>query len=146
MKNEFVIDANIIFSSLLSGKGFYKQIFESSKFYTCDFALQELQTYQNTILSKSKLTKQELQEFTIFVFSHLIVVPQFYLTQANKDMAFELCKDIDEKDTIYVALSLEMNTALLTRDKPLFNGLKSKGFEKIMMFDQFIQQLKISNM
>jgi len=142
MKNEFVIDANIIFSSLLSGKDFYKNLFERNRFYTSDFALQELQTYQNTILSKTKLTKQELQEFTIFVFSHLIVVPQFYITLINKYKAYELCKDIDEKDTIYIALSLELNTTLLTRDKPLFNGLKNKGFEKIMMFDQFVEQLK----
>jgi len=142
MKNEYVIDANIIFSSLLSGKGLYKRIFDSNRFYTSDFALMEIQTYQNTILSKSKLTKHELKEFTIFIFSHLIVVPQFYIAQTNRDKAFELCKDIDEKDTIYVALSLELNTTLLTRDKPLFNGLKTVGFEKIIMFDQFIEQLK----
>ena len=35
-----------------------------------------------------------------------------------------------------------LDTTLLTRDKPLFNGLKGKGFEKIMMFDRFIEQLK----
>jgi len=142
VKNEFVIDANIIFSSLLSGKGLYRKIFETNKFYTCDFALQELQTYQATILEKTKLSKSELQEFTIFIFSHIVVVPQFYITQINKNNAFELCKDIDEKDTVYVALSLELDLTLLTRDKPLYNGLKNKGFEKILMFDRFIEQLK----
>jgi len=142
VKNEFVIDANIIFSSLLSGKGLYRKIFETNKFYTCDFVLQELQTYQATILEKTKLSKSELQEFTIFIFSHIVVVPQFYITQINKNNAFELCKDIDEKDTVYVALSLELDLTLLTRDKPLYNGLKNKGFEKILMFDRFIEQLK----
>lgn len=143
MINEFVIDANIIFSSLLSGKGLYKNIFENNKFYTSDFALLEIQTYQKTILSKSKMTKNELQNFTIFVFSHLIVVPQFFITKINRDYAYELCKSIDEKDTIYIALSLELDKVLLTRDKPLYNGLKEKGFNKIMMFDKFIEQLNL---
>ena len=40
--------------------------------------------------------------------------------------AFDLCKNIDEKDTIYVALTLELRGGLWTGDKKLINGLEKK--------------------
>ena len=60
--NEFVLDANIIFSSLLSGKGFYRRIFENNKFYSPDITFLEIKKYQRVILSKSKIKTTELQE------------------------------------------------------------------------------------
>lgn len=40
--------------------------------------------------------------------------------------AYELIKDIDEKDVPFIALSLEMNAKLWTGDKKLIAGLKTK--------------------
>ena len=138
---DFVLDANIIFSGLLSGKKFYYKVFENHTFYTPDFALQEIHNYQIEILKKTKLSKEQLQEFTLFVFSHLIVVPEFYISTSSREQAYELCKDIDVKDTIYVALSIELNFTLITRDKILHDKLKFKGFDKVILFDAFLDQL-----
>ncbi|PIP55272.1 MAG: DNA-binding protein [Bacteroidetes bacterium CG23_combo_of_CG06-09_8_20_14_all_32_9] len=138
---DYVIDANIIFSSLLSGKGIYRKFFENYVLYTPDFALNELQLYQNEILTKTKLSKEQLQEFTLFVFSKLIVVPELYITKQSRIKAYDLCKDIDIKDTIYVALTIEFNNILITRDKPLHDGLISKGFENVLMFNILIDQI-----
>jgi len=43
--------------------------------------------------------------------------------------SWELCKDIDEKDFAYLALSLELDGRLWTGDKKLINGLRAKGFD-----------------
>ena len=61
MKN-FVIDANILFSACISGKDIYKNTFLSNKFYIPDFSILEIEKYKETILSKTKLDKEELKK------------------------------------------------------------------------------------
>ncbi|MBI5195533.1 MAG: hypothetical protein HZA10_04330 [Nitrospirae bacterium] len=39
---------------------------------------------------------------------------------------------MDEKDTPFIALSIFLDAYFLTGDKKLFDGLKNKGFEKVM--------------
>lgn len=138
---DYVIDANIIFSSLISGKGFYRKLFENYLFYTPDFALNEIHLYQAEILKKTKLNKEQLQEFTLFIFSKLIIVPEFYISAESRKKSYDLCKDIDLKDIIYLALSIEIRCPLITRDKPLYNGLTQKNYTNIILFEEFISEV-----
>lgn len=57
MKN-YVIDANIIFSALISGKEVYFKLFSLHHFYLPDYALQELEKYRQVILKSIKLIMQ----------------------------------------------------------------------------------------
>jgi len=82
----------------------------------------------------------ELQNFIQKLFQQIIVIPSLFITDTSRNKAHELCKDIDIKDIVYVALSVEMNITLVTSDKPLYNGLKAKKFEKVIMLDEFIRQ------
>ena len=41
-----------------------------------------------------------------------------------------MCRDVDENDVAYVALTLELDGKLWTRDQELINGLLSKGFDR----------------
>jgi hypothetical protein len=45
------------------------------------------------------------------------------------------------KDIIYVALSIELGCPLITRDKPLFNGLIQRGYTDVIIFDDFISTI-----
>jgi predicted nucleic acid-binding protein len=56
------------------------------------------------------------------------------LSLENKQIAYELCKDVDVKDTLFVAMSLEFDTWFWTGDKKLKAHLLSKGFTKIMYY------------
>jgi predicted nucleic acid-binding protein len=44
--------------------------------------------------------------------------------------AYNLCRGLDEKDTIYIALAIELNGLLWTGDKKLINGLDKKDFNQ----------------
>ena len=44
--------------------------------------------------------------------------------------AFRFCKDVDENDTAFVALTLELNALLWTKDDELKSGLRRKGFDR----------------
>lgn len=46
----YVIDFNILFSGLLSGRALYKTLFRHYSFYIPDFAFVELRKYKDIIL------------------------------------------------------------------------------------------------
>lgn len=87
---------------------------------------------------------QQLKEFTLFIFSNITVVPDYLISEKSFNYAVELCHDIDLKDVVYLALSIEFDFILITRDKKLFDGLEKKGYTKIMMFDDFYKQISLN--
>jgi predicted nucleic acid-binding protein len=140
--SRFITDANVIFNCLLSGRDQYLRIVTENKFYLPDFALTEIQFYQELILEKSPMTGQKLRDYTLQLFEKLIVVPNFLISTHHFYQAFVLCKDIDEKDTVYVALSIEFGYPLLTKDEELAKGLRKKGFTNVLLLREFLEEIK----
>lgn len=142
IENQFIIDVNIIFSGVLSRKEIYKKMFSEYKLYTPDFAFIELNKYRKKILNKAKkINAEDLRNFTLFTFSKIVVVPDYLISKESYIKAEKLVESIDKKDVAYVALAEEFDMILLTRDKKLCEGLKSKGFEKIKLFSDFIENI-----
>jgi predicted nucleic acid-binding protein len=52
------------------------------------------------------------------------------IAQENRAAAYELCREVDETDTLHVALALELNGVLWTGDKELKDGLRGRGFDR----------------
>ena len=52
------------------------------------------------------------------------------VSDSNRRIAYELCRDIDPKDTPHIAISIELNGLLWTGDKALKKGFKEKGFNR----------------
>lgn len=134
----YIIDFNILFNSMLSGKSFYKTLFRNNNFYTPDFIFVELQKYENQIIENTKLEIEQLISYTKFLFSHLKVFPNLVITLKSKQYAFNLIKDIDLKDITYLALSIELEIPLITKDELLFKGLRKKGYKNVILFFDFI--------
>jgi predicted nucleic acid-binding protein len=138
---DYVIDTNVVMSMLISGKAHYRTILTFVKFYLPEFSLTELDEYKHVIYEKSKFTETELNEFIYFVFSSVSVIPSFALSRESIKLANNLCENIDIKDVSFLALSIDMDLPLLTRDELLFNGLKRKGYKNIVLFKDFLKQL-----
>jgi len=134
----YIIDFNILFSSMLSGKSFYKTLFRNNNFYTPDFIFVELQKYESQIIDNTKLELEQLISYSKFLFNHLKVFPNLVITIKSKQYAFDLIKDIDLKDITYLALSIELEIPLITRDEILFNGLRKKRYKNVILFTDFI--------
>ena len=141
MKHKYVIDANVLFSAFISGKSVYRLLFSEHTIYLPDFAFLEIEKYKQRILKKTKLSEQEFQEFVLKLLTNVTVIPNLLISQRSLKDAYELCKDIDEKDTVYIAVALELDVTLITSDKTLFAGLKERNFTQVMLLKDLIDTL-----
>lgn len=139
--NEYVIDANVIFSAVIRQKEIYETLIEQCVFYAPDFALNEVQRYRQVILKETKQNPDRLRTFSIEFFRKIIILPDYIISDNSLRSAADLCADIDPKDTVYVALSIELQLPLLTRDKPLIVGLQAKSFNLIRPFDELVREI-----
>ena len=139
--NKYVIDANVLFSAFISGKDVYTLLFSAYAIYVPDFAFLELEKYRQRILTKTKLPEDEFQEFVLRLLNNVIVIPNLLLSQAVLTEAYELCKEIDEKDTVYVAAAIELGFTLITSDKRLYSGLKALDFSRVVLLGDVINSL-----
>ena len=139
-----MIDANVLFSAFISGKDIYSLLFSAYTIHVPDFAFLELEKYKHRILKKTKLTENEFQEFVLRLLNNVTVIPNLLLSQASLAKAYELCKEIDEKDTVYIAAALELNVILITSDKRLYAGLKAHTFPQVMLLGDVINTLTLA--
>ncbi|MDZ7935285.1 MAG: PIN domain-containing protein [Emticicia sp.] len=135
----YIVDANVLMSMLISGKAIYRTLLREYVFLSSDFAFIEIDKYQEVILQKAKLDSDSFKHFSYFLFSNLHFLPNYVIDGNVKQKAIALASDIDIKDVAYVALSMQLDITLLTRDQTLHDGLRKKGFRKIQMFDDFLR-------
>lgn len=138
---DFVIDANVLMSILISGKAGYKPILSFYSFILPDFALVEVEKYKDSLKGKTKKSKIEFTDWTYFVFANVTILPQYVLEKDILAKSEQLIEQIDIKDISYVALSMQLDLPLLTRDIPLYKGLRKNGFRNVMLFGNFLKTL-----
>ncbi|SFF56147.1 PIN domain-containing protein [Thermoflexibacter ruber] len=138
---DFVIDANVLMSILISGKAGYRPILTFNNFILPEFALIEVEKYKDILKDKTKMSEIQFIDWTYFVFAQLTILPQYVLEQTILDKAERLLEKIDLKDISYVALAMQLDLLLLTRDNPLYEGLRKQGFRKVMLFEDFLRTL-----
>lgn len=136
---DFVLDANVIMSMLISGRASYKHLLSNYQFFTPAYVLQEVEEYHAVLRVKSRLQGPEWEAFARFIFTKIHVIPAFLIHESNRKKALALTNRIDVDDAEYVALALQFNFKLLTRDVPLHDGLQKKGFRNVILFADFLK-------
>ena len=61
---------------------------------------------------------------------HINLYNESLINDENYKLAYELCHDIDKKDTPFVALTLELDGLLWTGDEELRKNLLNKNFDR----------------
>ncbi len=62
---EYVIDANVLFSFLISGRKDYLTFLTDNRVYTTDFVFEEIQLHQEVIIQRTKLPLEQFQKFVL---------------------------------------------------------------------------------
>lgn len=135
-----VIDANIIFSALIKGNPIYLSLIRNLEVYAPDFIFLELGKYEERILNKTS-SKEKMRKIIYEIFKGIHIIPKMAVKKSSMETAYNLCKEIDEKDVPYVALTIELDAYLWTNDKKLTEKLIEKGFKKILTTDEIIKIL-----
>jgi predicted nucleic acid-binding protein len=131
MNREVIIDTNLIFAFLHRNQAKSARFFFSEQginFLTPNFFVYETFLHHDILLEKSKGTKEATHSLFEKVVERLCFVNETTISVKNFVDAYYLCRDVDDKDTPFIALSLELNAPLWTRDTILKEHLISKDF------------------
>ena len=88
----------------------------------------DLFKYKNKLIQLTKQTEVEVLETLYLLLLQVSFYNEKQLSLEARQLAYDLCKDVDLKDAVFVALSLELNAPIWTGDKKLKKGLINKGF------------------
>jgi predicted nucleic acid-binding protein len=112
-----VIDSNIIFSCLLKNNEFFEFIINSREnFIIPKFAIIEIFKYKEKISKYSKLAENEILEVFYMILKKVEIYDEKLISDNSYKQAYEVVKDIDEKDIVFIALCFEFNAKILTGD------------------------------
>jgi predicted nucleic acid-binding protein len=132
---KIIVDTNILFSSLRAKNSKLRILLEREDlhFYTPNFLMVEIFKHKERILQKSKATEDEVYEILYKTLHQITFINEETISLGNFIEAYKLCGDIDEKDTPFVALTLELEGELWTKDDVLKRGLIKKGFNSFFV-------------
>jgi predicted nucleic acid-binding protein len=139
-----VVDTNIVFSAIISDKGKIGELLLNKPgdlhFFSPLFLLEELANHTEKILSITGYSLAEFKQIRLFVTRHIEFVDVRNIHTDNWETSYRLLTNIDEKDTSFLALSLEIGGFLWTGDKKLVKGLQSNKYREIITTDVLYAQ------
>lgn len=109
---------------------------EDIDFYAPHLLISELNRYSTKISNYSKLSPAALLDIESSILSTITLVSEEEISKNSWLKAYDLAKDIDEDDTPFIALAIELNAVLWTGDKILTKGLIKKGSNIIITTSQ----------
>ncbi len=130
-----IVDSNIVFSAILNTESHIGQILTTStifSFYTIGLLKTEIIRHKDKIQKITGFSADEFAEVYDLVTSKIQFVDEVLIPDASLQKAYSLTCDIDEDDTLFVALANQMRARLWTGDKILRNGLMLKGYSRII--------------
>ena len=141
-KIRLVVDADILFAALIKDNSITRELITSDIFniYCPEFVFNELKKYEKFIISKREKNNQLLtyKEAVKTLLYFVKVIPTEYYEDKIKE-AYEIMKEIDEKDTHYVALALELNCPIWSNDNDLKKQNKVKVYNTKELLEEFFR-------
>ena len=128
-----VVDANIAFRALARGQGDLRTRLSSTdegSFFAPFFVLVELYKHKERIQRLSTLSEDAVLTALHELCECLTFIREAEISVGTWVEALRLTKDVDPKDTPYVALTLHLGAKLWTHDDELRQGLRAKGFDE----------------
>jgi len=89
----------------------------------------EIYKHKEKLIKNSKLDEPEFYLYLTGIIEKIQFLPIDFISVENRKKAYDLCKDIDVKDTPFIALAIELNLPVWTGDRKLKDGLRSKRFD-----------------
>jgi predicted nucleic acid-binding protein len=132
MTEVIVIDTSIIFSVLVSNNRKIRQLIFNKNilFVSPKFVIVELFKHSAKIQKLAKLDQEDVLELLFGIIDRIKLYEDDLISIGSWTQAWKLCREVDENDTAFVALALELDAKLWTFDGVLSQGLEKRGFSK----------------
>lgn len=129
-KTAVVVDTNIVFSALRLQYSAIRDTITDGRyrFYAPKFLIVEIFKHKEKLLKNNLQAEDDLYEYLNSLLQRITFVNEDTVSIGSYLEAYRLWKDVDEKDVPFVALAIELDCLLWTRDRPIIDGLVSKGF------------------
>jgi len=128
-----VVDTNLAFKALASGGGDLRNRMDPTlrlQLHSPLFLFIELFKHKERLLHASRLSEEELLEALQVLLDRIQFATESNIPLGTWMEAHRLCRDVDDKDTAFVALTLHLDGQLWTEDEELKTGLRAKGFNR----------------
>lgn len=137
------VDSNIVFSAILNTNSLIGNLLLSShktfEFYSCHFLIFEIEKHWNKLIEVSKLDEKDLIEAKRLIYKQINFIDEKIIPLKHRKKAYDLVKEIDLNDAVFIALNEFQESLFWTGDKMLYSGLKSKGYEKIITTTELVK-------
>lgn len=141
-----IVDTNIVFSAMLNTKSIIGDLILNSnrvfQFWSCHYLLAEIDQHWGKLERISKLTYSELLESQRLIYKNINFIDEGQIPKSFRLKAYDLVKDIDVNDVVFVALNEFQKSIFWTGDKALINGLRQKRYDRILSTDEMIKLRK----
>jgi predicted nucleic acid-binding protein len=128
---KLVVDANIVFSSLLHSDGAVGDIFFNSRpplvLFAPGILREEIADHRDKLLKLSKRSPAVMDALERLTLARITFLNEALISTVSWAKARELMVGLDDDDTVYVALAIQLKSPLWTGDKRLRKGLLKKG-------------------
>ncbi|QSB02650.1 hypothetical protein JWZ98_06850 [Methylomonas sp. EFPC1] len=130
-----IVDTNIVFSALVNKNSKIATLLLRSEqpLLMPKYGFVELFKYKEKICAVSKHSEDEVLELLYELIRHIDFFDENSISAEALQKAWALVKDVDAKDLLFVALTIEMGGLLWTGDKQLRMGLDALGFDAFFL-------------
>jgi predicted nucleic acid-binding protein len=140
---KIIVDSNIVFSAILNTKSNIGQLIINGsryfEFYTVGLLKEEVLNHKEKITDLTNYTEDQFAAVFQLITSKIVFVDDILLKDNDLAKAIELVSNVDQGDALFVALTNQLIANLWTGDKRLVNGLKKKGYSRVITTDELYE-------
>src|SRR5256885_1874119 len=132
MSKIVVVDTNIFISALTSRNEDILRILSrpESSFVSANYVVVELFEHSPRIQQKSRLSKEKILEVLTILIAQIKLLDDGLISVGSWIEARRLTREVDMDDITFVALAIELDARLWTRDQSLRLHLIKNGFSR----------------
>ncbi|MEA3458209.1 MAG: PIN domain-containing protein [Candidatus Thermoplasmatota archaeon] len=113
---KIIIDSNILFSALIKNSLTRRMVLDYNGYFLFpSFIFEEMEKHKGELLKKSKMNAKDFNLLLNLLLRKVMVVPIEALFQYRKK-AYEIIKDVDPDDTIFIACALAHPDSVIWSD------------------------------
>ncbi len=137
-----VVDSNIAFSAILHTNSKIARLLLAPQraftFYTCHLLMEEIEKHKEKIMTLAGYTIQEFEATKDTIFKSLHFISEELIPFEYWQKALPTVRDVDIDDIAFVVLADFLEAYLWTGDKILYEGLKAKGYAKVISTQELL--------